>query len=275
MPDAPAAGVSPLKRLIHQTLQSVGWDLRRVGNFREPNLADFLHCQAIDLVLDVGANEGQFAMALREAGYAGEIISFEPISFVFAKLAANAARDHDWTARRQALADHVGGAKIEVTARTVYSSMKPQAALRRDSQDPDTAVIGVEAIEVTTLDHIFAEFAGRKVFLKMDTQGFEQQILMGAARSLPEVAAVQLELPVVHYYERVWPLTEAIGFMARAGFVIAQVRPVHYIPGTASVAELDCVFQRQEPSGVKSQITPDALASSVREPHHGKADASA
>jgi len=118
--------------------------------------------------------------------------------------------------------------------------------MRRNSQDPDTAVICTEAIQVTTLDHIFAEFAGRKVFLKMDTQGFEQQILMGAARSLPEVTAAQLELPIVHYYEQVWPLTEVISFMERAGFVIAQVRPVHYIPGTASVAELDCVFQRQE-----------------------------
>ena len=185
MPDARTAGVNPLKRLIHQTLLSAGWDLRRVGNFREPNLADFLHCQAIDLVLDVGANEGQFAIDLREAGFAGEIVSFEPISFVFAKLAANAARDHRWTVRRQALADHVGGAKIEVTARTVSSSMKPQAALRRNSQDPDTAVISTEAIEVTTLDHIFPEFAGRKVFLKMDTQGFlEQQILMGAASAV-------------------------------------------------------------------------------------------
>jgi FkbM family methyltransferase len=246
MLDARTLGLSPLKRLMHQGLQSVGWDLRRVGNFREPTLADFLHCQAIDLVLDVGANEGQFAMALRSAGYAGEIVSFEPISLVFAKLAENAARDPHWTARRQALGDRVGCAQIEVTARTVYSSMKPQAALRRNSQDPDVAVTSTETIDITTLDQIFAEFAGRRVFLKMDTQGFEQQILMGAARSLPEVTAVQLELPVVHYYEGVWPLTEAISFMERAGFVLAQVRAVHYIPGTASVAELDCAFQRQD-----------------------------
>ena len=69
MPDGRTVGLSPLKRLMHQSLQSVGWDLRRVGNFRERNLADFLRCQAIDLVLDVGANEGQFAMGLRDAGW--------------------------------------------------------------------------------------------------------------------------------------------------------------------------------------------------------------
>lgn len=271
--DTSTLGLSPLKRLIHQSLQSVGWDLRRVGNFREPSLADFLHCQGIDLVLDVGANEGQFAMALRAAGYAGEIVSFEPISLVFAKLAANAARDRRWVARRQALGDRVGIANIEVTAHTVYSSMKPQAALRRNSRDPDTAVIGFEAAELTTLDDIFAEFADRKVFLKLDTQGFEQQILMGAARSLPGIAAAQLELPVVHYYEEVWPLTEAIGFMERAGFVIAQVRPVHYVNGTASVAELDCVFQRLEPGASKSGSTAGAVTSFISEPQLPKLDA--
>jgi FkbM family methyltransferase len=245
MADARTLSLRPLKRLIHHSLQSVGWDLRRVGNFREPSLADFLRAKSIDLVLDVGANEGQFAIGLRDAGYAGEIVSFEPISFVFDKLAANAARDRRWTVRRQALGDRVGVARIEVTASTVYSSMKPQAAVRRESGDPDVAVIATETVELTTLDDIFSEFAGREVFLKLDTQGFEHQILMGATRTLPELAAAQLELSVRHYYEGVWPLAEAIGFMARAGFVVAQVRPVDYVRGTASLAELDCVFERQ------------------------------
>ena len=237
--------LQPLKRIAHRSLQSVGWDVRRVGNFREPSLVDFLRCQAIDLVLDVGANEGQFAAGLREAGYAGEIVSFEPISAVFAKLAAHAAGARGWTARRLALGDRVGTAEIAVTEHSVYSSLKPHAAWRRGGQNPDTAVIGTESVELTTLDRIFAPFAGRAVFLKIDTQGFEQQVLAGAAESLQKITAVQLELSIVHFYEQVWPLTEAIGFMERAGFVIAQLRPVDYLAGTASLAEIDCVFRRQ------------------------------
>lgn len=235
----------PLKRIAHQSLHRAGWDLRRLGNFSEPTLADFLRLQAIDLVLDVGANEGQFAIGLRDAGYTGEILSFEPIPSVFEKLAASAAGDRTWTARCLALGDRVGTAEIAVTERTVYSSIKPQSALRREVGDPDTTVIATETVELATLDSIFAPFAGRTVFLKLDTQGFEQQVLAGAAQSLPRIAAAQLELPIVHFYERVWSLTDAISFMERAGFVIAQLRPVHYMAGTASLAEIDCVFERR------------------------------
>jgi hypothetical protein len=121
--------------------------------------------------------------------------------------------------------------------------MKPQAERLRDWH-PGTAVTGSETVEITTLDQIFAPFAERKVLLKIDTQGFEQQVLAGAAASLPKIAAVQLELPVVHFYENVWSLTDAIAFMERAGFAVAQLRPVVYLPGTGSLGEIDCVFRR-------------------------------
>src|SRR5215470_10384051 len=112
-----------LKRFARQSIRRFGWDLRRVEHFGEPNLADFLRHQAIDLVLDVGANEGQFAIDLREAGYTGEIVSFEPIATVFPKLAANAAGDSHWTARHLAIGDRNGTAELAVTAHTVFSSM--------------------------------------------------------------------------------------------------------------------------------------------------------
>ena len=233
----------PLKRLARQSIRRFGWDVRRVEQFGEPNLADFLRFQAIDLVIDVGANEGQFAIDLREAGYAGEIVSFEPIASVFAKLAANCARDRHWTARHLALGDRVGTGKLAVTAHTVFSSMKPQAKRLRDWH-PGTAVIGSETVDIATLDQIFPHFAGCKVLLKIDTQGFEQQVLAGATASLPKIAAVQLELPVVHFYENVWSFADAIAFMERAGFAIAQLRPVVYLPGTGSLGEIDCVFRR-------------------------------
>src|SRR5579864_5352985 len=121
-----------LKHLARQSIRRVGWDVRRIEHFGEPNLVDFLRYQAIDLVLDVGANEGQFALNLREAGYTGEIVSFEPILSVFQKLATTAARDRRWTAQRLALGDDCGTAVIAVTAHSVFSSIKPQSGRMRD-----------------------------------------------------------------------------------------------------------------------------------------------
>lgn len=235
----------PLKRLVRQSIRRFGWDLRRIEHFGEPHLVDFLRLQAIDLVLDVGANEGQFAIALREKGYSGEIVSFEPIASVFKKLAACAARDQYWTARQVALGDRIGTAEMTVTADTVFSSLKPQSALLH-GRHPDTAIVAHETVELTTVDRIFAVFGGRRVFLKIDAQGFEEQVLAGAETSLRHIAAVQLELPAVHFYEGVWSFGEAMIFMERSGFTLAQLHPVVWLPGEAAFAEVDCLFRRAD-----------------------------
>ncbi len=236
----------PLKRAVRRTLRQFGWDLRRIEHFGEPTLLDLLRHQGIDLVLDVGANEGQFAVGLRDAGYAGEIVSFEPIPSVYDRLAANGASDPLWSARCQALGDVCGTASILVTAQSVFSSIKPQSQALRDWHS-DTAVVRSETIEIATLDQIFTPFMGRRIFLKVDTQGYEQQVLLGARSSLSRIQAVQLELPAIHFYEGVWSIGDAITFVERAGFILAQMRAAVHLPGRAAVAELDCVFRRADP----------------------------
>jgi hypothetical protein len=64
--------------------RAVGYDLRQ----RRPELIDFLESRQINLVLDVGANSGQFGVALRAGGYCGSIISFEPATKPFEQLVA-------------------------------------------------------------------------------------------------------------------------------------------------------------------------------------------
>jgi hypothetical protein len=94
---------------------------------------------------------------------------------------------------------------------------------------------------------MFAPFEGKNVFLKIDTQGFEQRVLEGARRSLEHICGLLLELPIVHLYENTWTFREALAYLENAGFVLSQVQPTNYLTvDPVSIVELDCVFRRRD-----------------------------
>ena len=62
----------------------------KIDYYKEHALARRLQIMkraGISLVLDVGANVGQYAKIARKAGYKGQIVSFEPLGQAFSKLA--------------------------------------------------------------------------------------------------------------------------------------------------------------------------------------------
>ena len=75
-----------------------------------------LDFNGVNLVLDVGANIGQFGRKnLRDAGYRGRIVSFEPLSTAWNTLSAEASRDSLWNiAPRMAIGDKNGDVRINV-----------------------------------------------------------------------------------------------------------------------------------------------------------------
>ena len=234
-----------MKRSIRQTLRRFGLDIHRVGPGRSPDLADFLFARRVDVVLDVGANLGQFALGLRDRGYRGKIVSFEPIDSVFRELKAVAERDGNWQTHNFALGAVPGRAVLNVSRRSEFSSILEQspAALRFDAT---AAVQRQEEVTVACLDDLFAPFRDQIVFLKIDTQGYERPILEGAREVLSQVVGVQLELPLVHLYKETWSLTDALIYMEDAGFVLAQLVPVNCLrDDPVSAIEIDGVFRRR------------------------------
>jgi FkbM family methyltransferase len=230
------------KERLKSIVRSTGYEIRR----RHPDLVQFLRSRSVNLVLDVGANEGQFGQELRSRGYTGRIISFEPVADVFKRLEQNCSADNNWDCRNMALGDSIGTIEINVSKNTAMSSIIDQTDIGRNSIY-DTDVIRVDKVQVTTLDAISSEFAGDCVFLKIDTQGFEQNVLRGGKHSLPVLLGVQLELPLIHLYQGTWKFDEALRFMRDAGFTLSQMRPVtYYSEDPVSLLEVDCVFRRTD-----------------------------
>src|SRR4029079_7279099 len=104
------------------------------------------------------------------------------------------------------------------------SSMAEQADLARDSHY-QMNIIRSDQVKVVRIDDLANQLAGSRVFLKVDTQGFEPQVLDGGKKTLPSILGVLLELPLANLY-RTWNFREAIEHMDKAGFVPAQFQPV-------------------------------------------------
>ena len=111
---------------------------------------------------------------------------------------------------------------------------------------PESAYVGSEEVEVRTLDSLFEDIRPEKeaVLLKIDTQGYELEVLRGAEQSLPRVCMAQLEVSVVPLYEGAPVMADVLAFMQDAGFSLMQLEPVLIDPATGRLLQLDATFCR-------------------------------
>jgi FkbM family methyltransferase len=226
-----------MKAFLKRAINMIGYDLRKYKGTNRRHLADFLNSRRVDLVFDVGANVGQFASMLRRCGYRGEIVSFEPIPSVFLKLQDAMSKDQKWHGYNIALGDKANTTVINVSRNNVFSSIQPQTAAAQ-AFDPEAATVRVEPVQIDTIDTI------ARAFLKVDAQGYEQQVLTGGRATLEKVVGMQLELPIGHLYENVWQFSTACKTMESLGFVPSMILPVNCDRSdNFSLLEVDCVFR--------------------------------
>jgi len=198
----------------------------------------------VGTVLDVGANRGQFARGLREAGYAGAIVSFEPLSRVHAELVRTAARDAHWVVMpAMALGDAPGRATINVSRNLASSSLLPVGRRSVDA-GPESGFVGTEEIEIQRLDDVADPAWPGHFALKLDTQGFELHVLRGARETLKKTVLVAVELSLVPLYDNGATFVDVFRLLGDSGF-----RCINLFEGFADrarneVLQMDGVFVR-------------------------------
>lgn len=198
------------KKFIKALIHAAGFDLHRFTPASNPTfqLLKALSHFEIDLVLDVGANVGQFASELRSIGYKDIIVSFEPLSAAHKALSNAAGSDPKWRVhQRSAIGDYDGEIEINIASNSVSSSVLPMMEIHSSAVE-DLAYVGVESVPIRRLDSVAPAYLAksRRPFLKIDTQGFEWQVLNGAVAILPKIHGILCELSLVTLYEgqRLW-----------------------------------------------------------------------
>jgi FkbM family methyltransferase len=205
----------------------------------------FLDSFGINLVFDIGANQGQFAKQLRTKGYKGRIVSFEPLSEAFGRLSEHARKDHLWEAVHCALGGNKGKAEINISANSWSSSLLDILPAHINST-PESSYIGKEEIDVRTIDSVISDYLlpDDKLFLKIDTQGFTQQVLNGAERSMDLVIGVQLEMSLVPLYKDEPLIDEIISFLYGKGFILMSIEPEYFDTNTGQLLQVNGLLSR-------------------------------
>ena len=227
----------------------VGLEIRKFSPRSSPvaQIVSSLKHFDIDLVFDVGANHGQFAQEIRSGGYTGRIVSFEPLSTAHLELLRTSSGDRSWDIYpRCALGDSDGEIEINVAGNSVSSSIMPMLESHR-SAAPQSAYRGKETVAVKTLDALARPYldSSRAPFLKIDTQGFEWQVLEGARTALPHIRGVLLELSLVPLYEGQHLWEEIIDRLKREGFNLWAIQPEFIDPRDGRTLQANGIFFRE------------------------------
>ncbi len=240
--------VSYIKKVIQRAVNLAGYDIERLGYDSKAArlMLKGIKRFEVDLILDVGANAGQFALKLRSLGYEGHLVSFEPLSSAHAKLEKAAGQDSRWTAHpRCAIGEQDGEAEINITGNSVSSSILPMME-SHVSASAGSAYIGAEKSPMFRLDTAAPPYLEKvhKPFLKIDTQGYEWQVLDGAGLILPRMSGVLCELSLVPLYDgqRLW--LEIIRRLEDEGFTLWSIHRGFSDPGDGRTLQADALFLR-------------------------------
>ena len=201
---------------------------------------EYLFCNGyVDEIWDVGANVGQYGRMLRNIGFKGSILSFEPIPAAWEELAKSAHRDNNWEIFECCALGSISGLQnLNVTNDSVSSSLLVP-------NDKNTISAGL-TVEVKRLDQVIhSRRLGNKTLLKLDCQGGEYEIIESAGNYLQKFKYIQMELSIYPMYECEKDFISTINLMSKLNYEICFIYP-GIIDSKGRMAQIEVIFMNAE-----------------------------
>jgi FkbM family methyltransferase len=184
----------------------------------------------IDLIIDVGANKGEFALELRNF-YKGPLISFEPVPHIFELLRNNASNDKNWYTFNYGLGDESKQQYINIYEKSTFNSLLEMNKYCVEHFEVGKEKPKKQLIQIRRFDDIIDEIPlniySRNIFLKMDTQGYDLDVFRGTQKINKNLIALQSECSHIPVYDNMPNWIESLKEYERAGFKLIGLYPVN------------------------------------------------
>jgi FkbM family methyltransferase len=238
-----------IKNNIKKIIRSFGIDIKKynVAESKTVRFGSRLSHHKIDLVLDIGANIGNYGEFIRSTGYKGIIISFEPLSNAHQTLVLKAKGDRNWQiAPPMALGDKEDLVEINISGNSSSSSLLNMLPSHVETA-PESKYIGKEKVAVKRLDAIDDINIKRSnhIYLKIDTQGYEMLVLLGANGIMDKIVGIQIEMSIIPLYDGQALYQELLTWLEKQGFEIWDIEPVLYDDKSGRMLQFDGIFYRK------------------------------
>ena len=211
-----------IKKLLLKIINLLGYEISKINKEgthfnRIIKLVDLI---GIDLVIDVGANKGQFAQKIRQIGYKQKIISFEPLKEVYSELISNSLNDNNWEIYPMvAVGDSNSKIRINVSENLASSSVL-EIQNEHIIAEKSSRYIKSYKVDQVRLDDLNFKTGFSSIFLKIDVQGYEFNVLRGAEDLLKKIALLKIEISFTKLYQETYDWKKLINFLESKGFEI-------------------------------------------------------
>src|SRR5687768_10967656 len=230
-----------ITRVVSGTRTELGRRALRSGVVPTVVVQPMLRRLRPQLVIDVGANRGQFTLDVVTSLPMATVLAFEPLpreASVFRRIFGDfpnvELRQTALGSRREVRDLHV--------ARAADSSSLLSITRKQEIVFPGTEEVERVGVQVTTLDdELDADAVPPRTLLKVDVQGFELEVLRGARRVLADIRWLLVEVSFVELYEGQPLAAEVIDHAAERGFRVIDISKPHRFRGRT--IQVDMLFE--------------------------------
>lgn len=232
-----------MKKIIKFLLRLIGKQLATYPDYEMARRLKIVNNLGINLIFDIGANDGEYAKTMRQYGYKGKIVSFEPLNEAFQSLKNRSKDDENWSINNYALGNKNCKTFINISANSVSSSILDMTSSHLNNA-PESEYNGREEIEVKTLNSIYNQFytASDNLLVKIDTQGYEKFVLEGADELYDNIKVLQLEMALVTLYKEEFLFKEMLNYLDQVGFQLFSIETGFSDFKSGQLLQVDGIF---------------------------------